>query len=397
MRVRWASTVATLTNSSPAISRLRRPATISRATCASVGVSSACRRPGATRPSSACASHGFAPIAGSRLAAPGALPPQPASTEPPYSGDLDLFTWLRAHPGADAAAICSELQLAARPVDVMITYLVALGLVERVGDSLEPTDLAGDHLVAGAPHDLRSYYESLRERPGCAELRDVLHTDRPAAWASASGGTDWASRLDEPAFAATITAAMDARGRFLGPRLADAIADLPARRVLDVGGSSGIYLCALADARPGVRGAVLERPPIDLAARTLLTDRGYADRIDVVTADMFTDPLPGGYDLHLLSHVLHDWDEQRVRHLLAASFASLASDGWLVDHDVHINPTKTGPLGAAEYSVFLMLATPGKCWSVGELSDMLTECGFDHINARPSAGDRSVLVAHKPS
>ena len=232
--------------------------------------------------------------------------------------DLDLFTWLRAHPGADAAAICSELQLAARPVDVMITYLVALGLIHRAGNSLEPTDLACDHLVAGAPHDLRSYYASLRERPGCAELRDVLHSDRPAPWASASGGTDWASRLDEPAFAATITAAMDSRGRFLGPRLADAVADLPARRVLDVGGSSGIYLCALADARPDLRSAVLERPPIDGAARTLLADRGYADRIDVVTADMFTDPLPTGYDLHLLSHVLHDWDQQRVRHLLAA-------------------------------------------------------------------------------
>ena len=332
---------------------------------------------------------------------PACSPRRPPATAREYrtpllgrSGSVHLAS--RA-PGADAAAICSELQLAARPVDVMITYLVALGLIQRVGGSLELTDLAGDHLVAGAPHDLRSYYASLRERPGCAALRDVLHTGRPAAWASASGGTDWASRLDEPAFAATITAAMDARGRFLGPRLADAIADLPARRVLDVGGSSGIYLCALADARPGVRGAVLERPPIDLAARTLLTDGGYADRIDVVTADMFTDPLPGGYDLHLLSHVLHDWDEQRVRHLLAASFASLAPGGWLVDHDVHINPTRTGPLGAAEYSVFLKLATAGKCWSVDELSDMLTECEFDHINARPTAGDRSVLVAHKPS
>jgi hypothetical protein len=55
-----------------------------------------------------------------------------------------------------------------------------------------------------------------------------------------------------------------------------------------------------------------------------------------------------------VSHVLHDWDELRVRRVLAGSFAALAPGGWLVDYDVHINADKTGALPAAEYSVFLM-------------------------------------------
>jgi hypothetical protein len=224
----------------------------------------------------------------------------------------------------------------------------------------------------------------------------VLSSGEPASWASATGGDDWAARLDDAAFAADITAAMDARGRFLGPRLAQALTGLSLSRVLDVAGSSGIYLSALVDARPGLRGSVLERPPVDRAARALIHKRGYGDRIHVVTADMFTDPLPEGFDLHLYSHVLHDWDEGQVRTLLAASFASLAPGGWLVDHDVHINRNKTGPLPAAEYSVFLMHATPGKCWSVGELEGMLIDCGFDDISSRETAGDRSVLLAHEP-
>ena len=310
--------------------------------------------------------------------------------------DLDLFSWLGRRGGADAGVICRELGLAGRPVDVMLTYLVALGLLSRDDDTVVPTPLARDHLIEGSEYDLRPYFASLRERPGCAELSDVLRTDAPAAWASGAAGPDWVSRLEDPAFAAGITAAMDARGRFLGPRLADAITDLPAERVLDVGGSSGIYLCALADARPGLRGTVLERPPIDSAARTLLEHRRYTDRINVETADMFTDPLPEGHDLHLLSHVLHDWDEHRVRALLAASYMALTPGGWLVDHDVHINRDKTGALPAAEYSVFLMRATPGKCWSVGELGDLLVECGFAEVTWRDTAGDRSVVLARKP-
>lgn len=34
------------------------------------------------------------------------------------------------------------------------------------------------------------------------------------------------------------------------------------------------------------------------------------DRIDVITGDMFAEPLPAGFDVHLYSHVLHDWDRQ---------------------------------------------------------------------------------------
>jgi len=309
---------------------------------------------------------------------------------------LDLFSWLHRHGGAGAERICREWNLAARPVDVMLTYLVALGLLDRVGDTVRPTALAAEHLVEGSPYDLRPYYASLRERPGCAELRTVLETGEPAAWASATVGQDWATRLADPGFASEITAAMDARGRFLGPRLAEAIADLPVARALDIGGSSGIYLSALVDRIPGLRGAVFERSPVDGAARSLLAARGYADRIDVVAGDMFADPLPRGYDLHLLSHVLHDWDATRIRQLLASSFAALAPRGWLADHDVHIDAGKTGPLAAAEYSVFLMHATPGKCWSVGELREMLHDCGFVEVACRATSGDRSVVLARKP-
>ncbi|GEL16324.1 hypothetical protein [Pseudonocardia asaccharolytica] len=41
--------------------------------------------------------------------------------------------------------------------------------------------------------------------------------------------------------------------------------------------------------RPDARAGVFERAPVDVAARTLLRARGLADRIEVITGDMFTD------------------------------------------------------------------------------------------------------------
>lgn len=310
--------------------------------------------------------------------------------------EFDLFSWLAAHGPASLAGICAQFELDPRPADVLATYCTALGLLDRDGDAVANTELAAQHLTAGAPHDLRAYYASLAQRPACAELSQVLHTGRPAAWASGRGDPDWADRLDEADFARSFTAAMDARGAFLGPALAAALDDLEMQRVLDVGGGSGIYLRALLDRRPGLRGSVLERPPVDTAARALLADSGHADQVEVVAGDMFSAPLPTGHDVHLYSHVLHDWDADRARQLLAASSAALPPGGWLVDHDAHVDADKRGPLPVAEYSVLLMHSTPGKCWSAGEIGDLARQAGFAGVIQRPTAGDRSVLLARKP-
>jgi 3-hydroxy-5-methyl-1-naphthoate 3-O-methyltransferase len=318
--------------------------------------------------------------------------------------EIDLFSWLAAHGPVCAADLRAGLGLAERPTDVLLTYCAALGLVDRdtnADDRTELTDLGRRHLVSGSPFDLRAYYGSLAERPAVRELVHVLRSDTQVAWASAQAGSgdhepDWSGRLADPSFAERITAAMDARGAFLAPALADAIADLPMTALLDVAGSSGVYSAAVVAGRPGVRAAVFERPPVDVAARTLLHARGLSERIDVITGDMFAHGLPAGFDAHLFSHVLHDWDEPRVERLLAASFAALPPGGRLIDHDTHVDADKRGPLAVAEYSVLLMHSTPGKCWSVGELTELALRVGFVDVEHRPTAGDRGVLLARKP-
>jgi len=327
--------------------------------------------------------------------------------------EFDVFSWLAEHSPVSAADLREAMGWAVRPADVLLTLCASLGLIRRdldADDRIELADLSRQHLTAGSPTDLRAYYASLAERPAVREFVTVLRTDGQAAWASATpddaGVTNtpsgaessraWSGRLGDVGFARRITAAMDARGAFLGHALTDALTNLPIQRLLDIGGGSGIYAGALLEYRPGASGAVFERPPVDAAARTLLTERHLAPRVEVVTGDMFTDPLPSGFDVHLYSHVLHDWDADRVTHLVRSSFDALSPGGWLVDHDTHINATKTGPRPVAAYSALLMHSTPGKCWSVRELVEIATGAGFVDLDYRSTAGDRSAFLARKP-
>jgi hypothetical protein len=147
---------------------------------------------------------------------------------------------------------------------------------------------------------------------------------------------------------------------------------------------------------PHLTATVFERPPVDGIARTMIRKRGFAEKVSVTPGDMFTDALPTGYDLHLYSNVLHDWDFEKVRPLLAASFAALTPGGMLVIHDAHLNADKTGPLPVAKYSALLMSVTEGKCYSTSEMETLLAAAGFRDFAFHPTAADRSILTARKP-
>jgi hypothetical protein len=207
--------------------------------------------------------------------------------------ELDLFSWNATDGPLRAPELCVGLGLAEWPTDVLLSYCATRGLVDRDiahCDRVSLTDLARHHLVDGSALDLRAYSTSVAERPTVRELIRIPRTDEQATWAS-SGAADWVGGLDDPGFAGRITAAMDARSAFLAPALAEAISGVPLSALLDVGGSSGVYASALVDRRPGARAAVLERPPVDAAARRLLLARGYAGRVDVSSRrDVDADP-----------------------------------------------------------------------------------------------------------
>jgi predicted O-methyltransferase YrrM len=308
--------------------------------------------------------------------------------------ELDFFTWLAERP-ADKATICRDLNLQERPTDVMLTLFTAMGHLQNDGGMFSLTELAREHLVKSSPWFIGPYFASVKERPVCQDILAVLRTGKPANWASLKNEKEWAKAMEGEAFANKFTAAMDCRDAYLGPAMAQKLDCSTQHRFLDIVGGFGIYSCALVARHPHLRGSVLERPPVDRIARQSLAARGFADRVSIVVGDMFAEALPSGFDLHLFSNVLHDWDEERVKHLLGKSFAALAPGGLIVVHDAHINGHKTGPLAVAAYSALLMTITEGKCYSENEMADFLREAGFRDVNHTATAADRSVMTARK--
>ena len=295
---------------------------------------------------------------------------------------LDFFTWLSDHPST-IDDICSAMEIHNRPADVMLTLFMARQLVVRRDEHYHLTPFAREHLVRTATRNLSPYFDTMKERPACKDMLHVLRTGQPISWGSKQGEDEWALAIGKSDVAQNFTAAMDSRGAYLAGSMAEAIDYTGYQSLLDVAGGSGIYACSVATLNKLERIAVLEKPPVHKVAEYSIAKRGMSEQISVIPQDMF-EGLPFGYDIHLFSNALHDWGKTKVETLISNSYQALPPGGRVVIHDAHLNASKTGPLPIAEYSVLLMSSTEGKCYSIGEIDEMLSNAGF-YPKIRPNA------------
>jgi SAM-dependent methyltransferase len=309
-------------------------------------------------------------------------------------GHLNFFSWLDKKP-ADITEICSSFQIKQRPADVMLTLFKSLNLIEEKQGLFDLTQLSKEYLAESSPSYLGPYISSLKDRPICHDMLKVLRTGKPANWGSKKDEKEWAIAMEKDDFAETFTAAMDCRGVYLAPFLAKKVDLSGYNKLLDIAGGSGIYAAVIVSQQPHISAAVFEKPPVDRVARHSVNKRNMSDKISVIAGNMFEDNLPAGFDVHLFSNVLHDWDVDEVRKLLENSHRNLQPGGMIMIHDAFINPEKSGPLAVAEYSVLLMFAAEGKCYSTSELEVILKETGFDEISYTPTVADRGVILGKK--
>jgi predicted O-methyltransferase YrrM len=308
---------------------------------------------------------------------------------------LDFFSWLNANPSSKAG-VCTAYDFVDRPADVLLTLFSAMGFLQQSDGVFSLTATGREHLVRDSPWYLGPYYPMLADRPFAQDLLKVLRTGKPANWGTHQPGKDWHKAMESEDFARSFTAAMDCRGLFLAQSVASAVDLAPRHHLLDVGGGSGVYACVLAAHHPELRATVLDKPPVHQIAADAIDKRGLSSRVSVLACDMLAEPLPRGADVHLFSNVLHDWDVPVVRQLLEKSFAALPANGLVIVHDAFLNGEKTGPLHVAEYSVLLMHASEGRCYSIAEMEGYLNAAGFVDCSYVNGAAARGIMTARKP-
>jgi hypothetical protein len=276
--------------------------------------------------------------------------------------------------GATAERLAAETGTVASALRCLLDHLVTVGAFALDAESgrYRPTSL-GVQLREDAPAGWKTLLD-INRAGGRAELAfaDLLGTitTGASAYAQRYGRGFWDDLDASPRLRRSFDAQMNWRFRVQAPQIARRLDWSRFPEILDVGGGDGTLLTEVLHAHPDVRGRVLDLAPSATAATDRFASAGLADRTGVVPGSFF-DPLPVGADAYVLSDVVHDWDDEHAREILAGCRRAAAPNGTVVVIEpARWEGTDTG------VNLFMLMCFAGRERTVEELTALAADSGL---------------------
>jgi hypothetical protein len=161
--------------------------------------------------------------------------------------------------------------------------------------------------------------------------------------------------------------------------------------IVDVGGATGNLLTTVLAAHPGTRGVLFDLPHVVRDAPALIAARGLGDRVAIESGDFFAG-VPAGGDVYLLSHVIHDWSEERCLAILGHCRRAMHPEGRLLLVEMVI-PPGDGPHPGKLLDLMMLVGPGGRERTEEEYAALLGRAGLRLARVVPTEDAVSVIEA----
>ena len=228
---------------------------------------------------------------------------------------LDLADHLAGGPKS-AADLAVPTRTHGPSLHRLMRALASLGILSEDTDQRFALTALGEGLRHGATGSARATILALAGTWWWRGWEYILHSleTGETGMQRASGTTVFDYLAHEPQEAAYFNDAMIGFHGAEPPAVAAAY-DFSDCTVIDVGGGTGNLLAAILERHPRARGILADLPHVVREARAVIEPRGLAQRVTLEAIDFFRAVPPGG-DVYLLSHVIHDWNEDQCLTIL---------------------------------------------------------------------------------
>ncbi|EIV92324.1 methyltransferase [Frankia sp. QA3] len=291
--------------------------------------------------------------------------------------------------GATAEQLASDTETSAPVLRRLLDHLVTIGVFDLDAESgrYRPTSL-GNQMSRDSPAGFKLLLDincaGGRAELAFVELLGTITTGAPA-YVHRYGREFWADLDTSPELRRSFDAQMNWRFQVQAPQIAERFDWTRFSEILDVGGGDGTVLAAILRTHPDLRGRVLDLSPTATAANDNFVAAGLDDRASAVSGSFF-DPLPVGADVYLLSDILHDWDDDHARKILAGCRQAAAPNGTVVV----IEPV-LGQGASTAIDLFMLMCFGGEERTVDEVARLAADCGLVLRYSGPVADRRTAL------
>lgn len=163
----------------------------------------------------------------------------------------------------------------------------------------------------------------------------------------------------------------------------------------DIGTSQGDTAVRVALANPHLRGYGFDLPEIAPIFEEYVEQNGLSERLAFVPGDFFSDELPAA-DVLLMGHILHDWNLEQKRALIAKAHDALPAGGALIVYEAIIDDDRSQNTFGLLMSLNMLIETPGGFdYTASECMEWMLDAGFTSTRAEHLVGPDSMVIAIK--
>jgi acetylserotonin N-methyltransferase len=318
--------------------------------------------------------------------------------------DAGIFDALAEKPDS-IRGLATRLDFDERATGVALRLLAALGLLSVHQEVFQLSELARIYLVKSSPF----FWGPTLNVAVSAWHRDTLLAKLKQKGSATAAGPEgkprisgegraidgWASgqvSLEDARRTAAVMHAHSLPAAIVAAREYDFKG---VHRILDIGGGSGCFMIAMAQAHPHLHCTIMDLPAMCEVAQGYIRSGGVSDRVDTIAVDMFRHDWPAGYDAVFFSNVWHDWNFRTCKWLGERAFEILPSGGRIILHEMLLNDDGAGPSPAAAFSLLMLLATQGQQFTFAELKGILESAKFSDVQTKQGSGYYSLVSGFK--
>jgi demethylspheroidene O-methyltransferase len=287
--------------------------------------------------------------------------------------ELGVFDALAQGPQG-AAALAPGAGLTPDRMQVLLQAGAAMGLLKRKGAMFSLSQRgAAFRGVPGLAAMVRHHAVLYRDLSDpVAFLRGQTAPDLARFWPYVFG----AAAAEDPVVAATYSSLMTDSQTLVAEDTLRLVDFRGTRRLMDVGGGTGAFLRAVAEAHPALDLTLFDLPAVLEGAR-LPPDIARAP------GSFRDDPLPRGADAISLVRVLYDHSDTTVQGLLACVHAALPPGGRVIVSEPMGGGDRPDPATDVYFSFYCMAMQTGRTRSAADISALLATAGFVNVQSRP--------------
>lgn len=271
------------------------------------------------------------------------------------------------HPKS-AGRVSGETGTDKRAMEILLDALVGLGLLRKQENRYKNTKAASRFLVSGSPYyqgEIIRHIDGLWDR--WSDLDRIVKTGKPSQRARNHRAFILGMHNIAVTKAKEVVSGVGLRG---------------VKRVLDLGSGPGTYSMEIADS--GVEVTLFDLPETIKIARDVVSrSRANRKKIRFMDGDFLRDDIGSGYDLILISQIVHMFSGKLNMTLLRKCRKALNANGRVVVHEFFINEARTMPPWSSLFAVNMLVSTEGgRTYSPVDIKNWFLKTGFRSVRKK---------------